>query len=122
MIYMNIFAELIMDTVDFVLQSKEAQALKKLCTNLNLNYRLIVKSPEGLYGTVGSMERRESEEILVQSLPAEPEVIILPKLPMPYAELMSGTHQYKMVTFTLKLIQLYIGKSGVLGEGILNIH
>ena len=107
-----------MDTVDFVIQSKEMESLRNLCKNLNIDFCMILKSKDGISTTVGTMTRRDSEEIIAENAPTEAPVIILPNLPFCYEDLFSAELQYEMVKFVLTLIQLYIGKSGILGEGI----
>ena len=110
-----------MDTIDFVAKSKEMEALRKLCTNLNIDYRVILKSKDGISTTIGNMQRRDSDEILAENVPPEPQEIILPDLPYSYDDLMSANNQYEMVKFVLVLVQLYIGTKGILGEGKINL-
>ena len=86
-------------------------------SNLNLEYRVIIKSKDGVTSTIGNMSRRVSDEIIADNVPPEPQVISLPDLPYCYEELMMGENQYEMIKFVLVLIQLYIGTQGVLGEG-----
>ena len=111
-----------MDTIDFVAKSKEMEALRKLCTNLNIDYRVILKSKDGISTTIGNMQRRDSDEILAENVPPEPQEIILPDLPYSYDDLMSANNQYEMVKFVLVLVQLYIGTKGILGEGKINCN
>ena len=106
-----------MDSVEYVKNSKEMEALRNVCSNLNLEFRVILKSKDGVSTTIGNMDRRVSDEIIADNVPPEPQVITLPDLPYCYEELFLAEHQYEMVKFVLKLVQLYIGTQGVLGEG-----
>ena len=108
-----------MDTVDFIAKSKEMESLRNLCSNLNVDFRVILQSKDGVSRTIGTMGRKASEEVLSDSVPPEPRVISLPNLPYSYEELFLAEHQYEMVKFVLLLVQLYIGPQGILGEGTL---
>ena len=70
-----------MDTVDFIIQSKEMESLRNLCQNLNVDFRVILKSKDGISTTVGTITRRDSKEIIVENAPTEAPVITVPNLP-----------------------------------------
>ena len=78
----------VMDVVDYVVKSKEMESLRSLCAKLNVDYRVILKDPkDGISATVGSISRNDSEEIVAESVPAEPPIICVPNLPFSYEEL-----------------------------------
>ena len=103
--------------MEYVKHSKEMESLQNLMSNLNLEFRIMIKSKDGVSTTIGNMSRRVSDEIIADSIPPEPQVISVPDLPYSYEELMMGENQYEMIKFVLVLVQLYIGAHGVLGEG-----